>query len=523
MTGTSDRARSSALRDALSVARLGRRRVQRRRRQRVPRVCRAPTRSAIAPWPSPPTAPAIPSIIASWRSQIARAVRPAARDHPHRELERPEYRANPQPLLLLQARALHAPDAPRRRPRRRRRRRQQRRRPRRLPAGPPGGARVRRAQPARRSRISPRTRSASCRARAGLPTWDEPASACLSSRIPYHHEVTDEKLRQIERAEEALRALGFRVCRVRHHDDLARIEFGRDELPRALEPEMRAAIVRELKAVGYRYVTIDLQGYRTGSLNEGLCCCRPRVTRAGPAWSPRARIACAAALFLAAALCRFCPPRSKISTRSTSRSACATSTSRSISRIRPAIRSSSPRPRRCTRPCRSEVHALALLERRSPARLRVARRWSRSFARLDTTAARRRWALVAARVAVDVPAVLVHGGAAAERLPGLAAAIGVQALIAVRVERRPRARRRPAVWRRSPPGIRSQVVWLTVPLLVLASTGSSAAGVRARRGAAGAAVASASAGSLWAIPLVVVTGGPTAYWRALLAVRAAKT
>jgi uncharacterized protein len=106
--------------------------------------------------------------------------------------------------------------------------------------------------------------------RAGLPIWDEPASACLSSRIPYHSEVTDEKLRAIEKAEDALRALGFRVCRVRHHDTLARIEIGRDELARALEPEVGAAIVRALKAIGYRYVTIDLQGYRTGSLNEGL-------------------------------------------------------------------------------------------------------------------------------------------------------------------------------------------------------------------------------------------------------------
>ena len=105
---------------------------------------------------------------------------------------------------------------------------------------------------------------------AGLPTWDEPASACLSSRIPYHSEVTDEKLRTIERAEQALAAMGFRVCRVRHHDELARVEIGRDELARALDPETRAAIVRELKAIGYRYVTLDLQGYRTGSLNEGL-------------------------------------------------------------------------------------------------------------------------------------------------------------------------------------------------------------------------------------------------------------
>ena len=106
--------------------------------------------------------------------------------------------------------------------------------------------------------------------RAGLPTWDEPASACLSSRIPYHTDVTDEKLRTIERAEQALRGLGFRVFRVRHHDELARVEIGPNEMPRALDPAISAAIVRELKAVGYRYVTLDLQGYRRGSLNEGL-------------------------------------------------------------------------------------------------------------------------------------------------------------------------------------------------------------------------------------------------------------
>jgi uncharacterized protein len=106
--------------------------------------------------------------------------------------------------------------------------------------------------------------------RAGLSTWDEPASACLSSRIPYHSEVTGEKLRIIERAEDALHRLGFRVCRVRHHDDLARVELGRDELVKAFEPDMRAAIVRELRTAGYRYVTLDLQGYRTGSLNEGV-------------------------------------------------------------------------------------------------------------------------------------------------------------------------------------------------------------------------------------------------------------
>ena len=105
---------------------------------------------------------------------------------------------------------------------------------------------------------------------AGLPTWNEPASACLSSRIPYHSEVTGEKLRMIERAETALRALGFRVCRVRHHDALARLEFGQDELSRALEPDMREQIERELRAVGYQQVDVDLQGYRMGSLNEGV-------------------------------------------------------------------------------------------------------------------------------------------------------------------------------------------------------------------------------------------------------------
>jgi uncharacterized protein len=118
--------------------------------------------------------------------------------------------------------------------------------------------------------------------RAGLPTWDEPASACLSSRIPYHSEVTDEKLRMIERAEEVLHDLGFRVCRVRHHETstrgandegverLARLELGRDELSRALEPEIRDRLNTSLKAIGYAHVTIDLQGYRMGSLNEGL-------------------------------------------------------------------------------------------------------------------------------------------------------------------------------------------------------------------------------------------------------------
>lgn len=106
--------------------------------------------------------------------------------------------------------------------------------------------------------------------RAGLPTWQEPASACLSSRIPYHSEVTGEKLRMIERAERAVRELGFRVCRVRHHDHLARIEIGADELPRALEPKLSARIIAAVRALGYEQVTIDPRGYRLGSLNEGV-------------------------------------------------------------------------------------------------------------------------------------------------------------------------------------------------------------------------------------------------------------
>jgi uncharacterized protein len=105
---------------------------------------------------------------------------------------------------------------------------------------------------------------------AGMATWDEPASACLSSRIPYDHEITSEKLRMVEQAEDALRALGFRVCRVRHHDTLARLELGRGEIARALDEGVRDDILRALRSVGYRQVAIDLQGYRMGSLNEGI-------------------------------------------------------------------------------------------------------------------------------------------------------------------------------------------------------------------------------------------------------------
>jgi uncharacterized protein len=105
---------------------------------------------------------------------------------------------------------------------------------------------------------------------AGMATWDEPASACLSSRIPYHSEVTAAKLRTIEAAERVLRGLGFRVFRVRHHDTIARLELGRDEMVRALEPDVASEIDRALRALGYAHVAVDLRGYRLGSLNDAL-------------------------------------------------------------------------------------------------------------------------------------------------------------------------------------------------------------------------------------------------------------
>ena len=106
--------------------------------------------------------------------------------------------------------------------------------------------------------------------RAGLPTWDRPASACLSSRLPYGTEVTPERLSLVEQGEAALRKLGFQQFRVRLHDKVARIELAPVELPRALSPEMAAAIAAALKAVGFTYVSLDLEGYRQGSLNEIL-------------------------------------------------------------------------------------------------------------------------------------------------------------------------------------------------------------------------------------------------------------
>jgi uncharacterized protein len=105
---------------------------------------------------------------------------------------------------------------------------------------------------------------------ADLPTADLPASACLSSRLPYGMEVTPERLRQVEEGEERLRALGFRQVRLRHHDHVARVEIAPEELPRALAPDMAQAIVDAIKPLGFRWVSLDLEGYRTGSLNEVL-------------------------------------------------------------------------------------------------------------------------------------------------------------------------------------------------------------------------------------------------------------
>jgi pyridinium-3,5-biscarboxylic acid mononucleotide sulfurtransferase len=106
--------------------------------------------------------------------------------------------------------------------------------------------------------------------RAGLLTWDRPASACLASRLPYGTEVTPERLGLVERGEAALRELGFQQFRVRLHDKLARVEIAQEEMPRALSAEMAAEISKRLKNVGFSYVALDLEGYRQGSLNETL-------------------------------------------------------------------------------------------------------------------------------------------------------------------------------------------------------------------------------------------------------------
>jgi uncharacterized protein len=104
-----------------------------------------------------------------------------------------------------------------------------------------------------------------------LSTWDKPSFACLSSRFPYGFGITKENLSKVDRAEALLRKAGFRYYRVRHHDDkTARIEIGTEEFQRILDPQMRDTLVAQLKELGFTYVTLDLQGYRTGSMNEVL-------------------------------------------------------------------------------------------------------------------------------------------------------------------------------------------------------------------------------------------------------------
>ena len=105
---------------------------------------------------------------------------------------------------------------------------------------------------------------------AGLPTWDKPAMPCLSSRIPYGMVVSLEKLSMIDRAEAYLRSLGFRDLRVRHHENIARLELPPSDFPRLLEGDLAADISKTLQAYGFKFVTLDLQGFRSGSLNEGI-------------------------------------------------------------------------------------------------------------------------------------------------------------------------------------------------------------------------------------------------------------
>src|SRR5216684_2654531 len=105
---------------------------------------------------------------------------------------------------------------------------------------------------------------------AGLRIWDKPASACLSSRIEYGREVTREALGVVEQGEDAIRALGFRQFRVRHHGDIVRIEIAREEMERALNPAMAAEFTRIFKSLGFKFVALDLEGFRSGSMNSLL-------------------------------------------------------------------------------------------------------------------------------------------------------------------------------------------------------------------------------------------------------------
>jgi len=116
----------------------------------------------------------------------------------------------------------------------------------------------------------------------GLPTWDRPASPCLSSRFPYGTEITPEGLRRVSEGEKLLHSMGFAIARVRYHGDVARLELEQSEIARAFEPTIRETLDREFKKIGFRFVAIDLKGFRSGSLNEGLI-----ANAAKPADDPR--------------------------------------------------------------------------------------------------------------------------------------------------------------------------------------------------------------------------------------------
>jgi uncharacterized protein len=116
----------------------------------------------------------------------------------------------------------------------------------------------------------------------GLPTWDKPSDACLSSRFPYGTEITREGLARVGAAEAVVREMGFRVVRVRFHDPVARVEVPVEDLPAIFAPGVRERIVAGLKALGFAYVSMDLEGFRSGSMNEVLAARTPPGTQDGP-------------------------------------------------------------------------------------------------------------------------------------------------------------------------------------------------------------------------------------------------
>ncbi|PJA82076.1 MAG: TIGR00268 family protein, partial [Nitrospirae bacterium CG_4_9_14_3_um_filter_44_28] len=106
--------------------------------------------------------------------------------------------------------------------------------------------------------------------RLNLPSWDKPSSPCLASRFPYGEQITAGSLKQVAEAEGFLRSLGFKEFRVRHHSDIARIELKEEDMAMALKPETRKAITEKLKSIGYKFIVLDIEGFRSGRMNEGL-------------------------------------------------------------------------------------------------------------------------------------------------------------------------------------------------------------------------------------------------------------